>query len=104
MNHIIIAKINKDSAVFLENDEEFDLKKNCDWCLNVYSDNTMMLVTHRPYTQVDYFDNKPAKITYDDELKCVHITRPVTPYTFEFNDTNEYIEFKNLKLEEKYNE
>lgn len=104
--YVVAMEINNTTVGLWENGRKFVCKRGGqrDWHLNVYKDKHMMLVLHSPYTSVDYFENKPAKITYDDETLSVMIKRPVVSYHFKFEDEAEYQTFKNLKMEEIYNE
>ena len=104
--YAVIMEINNTTVGLWENARKFVCKRGGqrDWHLNVYKDKHIMLITHSPYTQVDYFENNPAKITYDDEAACVMIQRPIISYRFKFDDEEEYLKFKDLKLEEIYNE
>ena len=87
-----------------ENGKKFVAKGKRDWKFTIYNNNSMLLILHKPYTEVDRFDNKPAKVTYDDASKSVFIERPVTSYRFKFEDAVEYQKVKDLKLDEIYNE
>ena len=84
-----------------ENGKKFAIRRGGerDWHLTVYKDKRMMLILHMPYTAVDRFDNKPAKITYDDENLSIMIKRPIISYRFKFEHESEYMAFKNLKME-----
>jgi hypothetical protein len=62
----------------------------------------MMLILHMSYSVTDYFEGRPAKITYDDATQSILIARPVTSYQFKIDDAAVYQAFKDLKLEEIY--
>lgn len=94
--------INNTMAGLWENDKKFRRGIGRDWNLTIYNDNSMMLIFHRPYTEVDHFDNRPAIITYDDTTQSVMIARPVTSYRFKIDDATVYQSFKDLKLEGVY--
>lgn len=87
-----------------ENDKKFVIRRggSRDWKLYIHNDKSMMLILHKPFTAVDRFDNRPAKITYDDATQSILIARPVTSYRFKIDDEAVYQVFKDLKLEEIY--
>lgn len=101
-----IMKINNKKGGLWENGKKFVVRRggHRDWHLTIFNDNSMMLIVHRPDTEVDYFDNRPAKITYDDATQSILIARPVISYQFKIDDAAVYQSFKDLKLEEVYTE
>ncbi len=103
--HEIMSIDNKMGGLWT-NGKKFAIRRGSerDWSLYIYNDNSMMLVLHNPATSVDYFDSRPAKITYDDATQSILIARPVTSYQFKINKLSVYQSFKDLKLEEVYAE
>lgn len=100
-----LMEIDNTTVGLWENGKKFVCKRGGqrDWHLIVYNNKRMMLILHMPYTAVDRFDNKPAKIAYDDETLSMMIKRPEISYRFKFEHEAEYQTFKNLKMEEIYN-
>jgi hypothetical protein len=98
-------KITYKKGELWENDKKFVIRRGRrDWHLTIFNDNSMMLITHKPYTEVDYFANRPAKITYDDATQSILIARPVTSYRLKIDDAAVYQSFKDLGLEAIYAE
>lgn len=87
-----------------QNDKKFVVRRGGkrDWHLYIHNDNSMMLIIHNPFTTVDYFETRPAKITYDDATQSILIARPVESYRFTLDNADVYQTFKDLKLEEIY--
>ena len=96
-------EIDDRTVVLYENGKRFRISSQRDWCLIFYKPSQMMLITHSPCTGVDYFENSPVKITYNDSDMTMSIGRPVTSYKFEFKSEAEYNLIKSLDLEKHFN-
>jgi hypothetical protein len=101
-----IMEIDNTMAGLWENGKKFVIRRGGrrDWHLTIFNDNSMMLITHKPYTEVDYFENRPAKLTYDDTTQSILIARPVISYRLKIDDAAVYQSFKDLGLEAVYAE